>query len=92
MSLLLLALGAAVAAVGAAAATYAASRESDGKVAELNAMEKSWRRHFTESDPPDEGQGPQALVQRVRAISAATLQSTRLSVQYHIIFTIQASY
>jgi hypothetical protein len=41
-------------------------RESDDKETELNAMEKSWRRHFTESDPPDESRGPQALVQRVR--------------------------
>jgi hypothetical protein len=39
-------------------------RESDDKETELNnALEKSWRRHFTESEPPDESRGPQALVQ-----------------------------
>jgi len=60
-------------------------RESDDKGAELNAMEKSWRRHFTESDPPDESSGPQALVQQVRESDRSAMKHIfPACVGYHV--------
>eukprot|EP00879_Flechtneria_rotunda_P000699 GHRR01000816.1.p1 GENE.GHRR01000816.1~~GHRR01000816.1.p1 ORF type:complete len:507 (+),score=148.08 GHRR01000816.1:216-1736(+) len=34
---------------------------------EVDVSDPSWRRHFTESDKPDESQGPQAIVQQGKA-------------------------
>ncbi|KAF8071021.1 oma1 [Scenedesmus sp. PABB004] len=42
------------------------SREAEA--AREVAAEPSWRRHFTESEPPDEGSGPQSLVQRAKEV------------------------
>lgn len=34
---------------------------------DVDVSSPSWRRHFMESDPPDESQGPQAIIQQAKA-------------------------
>lgn len=42
-------------------------RFRDASKEEVDVSSPSWRRHFTESDPPDESTGPQGLIQQAKA-------------------------